>query len=99
MLNKPLGDDLRHDLICIVDALAALVAQCEGERRGEVGRIGGRETVGVIPYQRPLKPILEALYPKRSRSARRRSVSSPPNGWRPRQILEAIILRQRRKRC
>ena len=46
MLDKPLGDDLGHDLIRIVDALAALVAQGEGERRSEVARVGGRELVG-----------------------------------------------------
>ena len=43
MLDKPLGDDLRHDLIRVVDALAALVAQGEGQR----GRQVGREPVGV----------------------------------------------------
>ena len=29
-----------------MDALAALIAQCEGERRDEVGRVSGRELVG-----------------------------------------------------
>ena len=43
MLHKPPRHDLRHDLICVVRPLAALEAQREGERRGEVfGRRGGR---------------------------------------------------------
>src|SRR5271165_4104653 len=46
-LPEPLGDDLRHDLIRVVDALAALVAQGEGERVGDVGRVGGRELVSM----------------------------------------------------
>ena len=47
MLDKPPGDDLGHDLVRVVDALAAVKAQCEGERAGQVGRVGGRELVGV----------------------------------------------------
>src|SRR5208283_495191 len=47
MLNKPLSDDLGHDLVRVVDALPALEAQREGDRIGEVGRVGGRELVGV----------------------------------------------------
>ena len=43
MLHEPLGDDLRHDLVCVVDALAALEPQRKGERRREVGRVGGGE--------------------------------------------------------
>jgi Rap1a immunity proteins len=44
-------DNLRHDLICIVDALAALKAKCEGERRGEVGRVGGGKLVGGVRHR------------------------------------------------
>ena len=47
MLHKALGDDLGNDLVSVVDALAALVSEREGERRGKVGRVGGRELVGV----------------------------------------------------
>ncbi len=47
VLHKPLGDDLRHDLVCVVDALAALESQRKGQRRREVGRVGGRERFGV----------------------------------------------------
>ena len=45
VLHKP------PDHVGVVDALAALVARREGERRGEVGRVGGREfvRVGVSP--------------------------------------------------
>ena len=46
MRNKALGDDLRHDLVGVVDALAALVAQGEDERLSQVG-ISGREFVSV----------------------------------------------------
>ncbi len=35
MVRKPSGDDLGHDLIGVVDALAALEAQGEGERVGD----------------------------------------------------------------
>jgi hypothetical protein len=41
VLHKPPGDDLGHDLIGIVDALAAMEAQGEGQRIGKIGRIGG----------------------------------------------------------
>ncbi len=44
MFDEPLRDDLGHDLVGIVDALAALEAQCEGECIGEVRGIGGQET-------------------------------------------------------
>ena len=47
VLHKALGDDLRHDLVGVVDALAALVSKRIGQRRGQVGRVGGRELVGV----------------------------------------------------
>src|SRR5208337_1162923 len=47
VLHEPLGDDLRHDLVGVVHALAALVAQREGERRGKVARVGGGELVAV----------------------------------------------------
>jgi Rap1a immunity proteins len=48
VLHKPLGDDLRHDLICIVDALAALVSERMSERCGKVGRVGARTMRGAI---------------------------------------------------
>ena len=47
MLDKAPGDDLRHDLIGVVDALAAPVSKRIGNRAGQVGRVGGRELVGV----------------------------------------------------
>ena len=47
MLHKPLRDDLGHDLVGVVDAPAALLAQREGERRGQVGGVGEGELVGV----------------------------------------------------
>jgi hypothetical protein len=40
LLGQPLGADLGHDLVGVVDALAALEAQREGERIGEVLRVG-----------------------------------------------------------
>ena len=43
VLHKPPGDDLRHDLVGVVDALPAPVAESVGERGREVGRVGGRE--------------------------------------------------------
>ncbi len=47
MVDKPLGDDLGHDLGGVMDPLAALVAECEGKRRDKVGRVSGSELVGV----------------------------------------------------
>src|SRR5208283_5386646 len=47
VLHKALGDDRRHDLVRVVDALASLVSERVGERRGKVGRVGGRELVGI----------------------------------------------------
>ncbi len=40
VVYKPLGDDLGHDLIGVVDTLATLEAQREGQRVNDVGRIG-----------------------------------------------------------
>src|SRR5208283_4221203 len=34
MVHKSGGDDLGHDLVRVVDALAALISQCEGEGGG-----------------------------------------------------------------
>ena len=42
MLNKPLGDNLRREFVCVMDSLAAVEAQREGERRGNLRRVGGR---------------------------------------------------------
>ena len=50
MFNKPLGDDLRHDLIRVVHALAALVSERIGKRRGEVVRVGGRQHIAGIGH-------------------------------------------------
>ena len=41
MLDKALGDDLRHDLVGVVDALATLESEREGQRVGDVGRVAG----------------------------------------------------------
>jgi hypothetical protein len=51
MLDQPLGDDLGHDLVGVVDALAAGVPQRERKRSGKVGWIGGRELA--VEYGRP----------------------------------------------
>ena len=44
MLNKSLGDDRRHELVGVVDALTALKAQREGQRRGDL--LGGASVIG-----------------------------------------------------
>src|SRR5277367_2608501 len=46
MLDKSLGDDARHDLARVADALSAAVAHRIGERLGEVFGRGGREVDG-----------------------------------------------------
>ena len=43
MVRKSFGDDLGHDLVRVVDALAALISQREREGGGKVGEVGGRE--------------------------------------------------------
>ena len=47
VLDKPPCDDLRHDLVGVVDALAAMEAQGEGERGGEIVTRGRRKLIGV----------------------------------------------------
>jgi hypothetical protein len=47
MLDKALADDLRHDLIGVVDALATLEAQRVGQRVGEVGQIREGKLISV----------------------------------------------------
>jgi uncharacterized protein (DUF779 family) len=39
--DQPLRHDLRHENVGVMDALPAREAQREGERRGQVGGIGG----------------------------------------------------------
>jgi hypothetical protein len=50
VLHKSLRDDLGHDLVRVVDALAALISQCEGEGGGKVGRVGRREGFGRVEH-------------------------------------------------
>ncbi len=50
MLDEPPSHDLRHDLIGVVDVLAAVKAQLEGERRGEVFGRSGREVFGGLGH-------------------------------------------------
>ncbi len=46
MLDETLRHDRRHEFVRVVDALATLEAQGEGERVGDVFRRGGRERSG-----------------------------------------------------
>ena len=50
MVHKSAGDDLGHDLIRVVDALAALISQGEGEGGGKVGGVGCREGFGRVGH-------------------------------------------------
>ena len=50
MLNKPLGDDLGHDLVGVVDPIPAVVAERKRQRRGEVARACGRQLVGGVRH-------------------------------------------------
>jgi Rap1a immunity proteins len=47
MLDQALRHDLGHDLVGVVNTLPALVSKRKGKRSGQVGRVGGRELVGV----------------------------------------------------
>ncbi len=51
-LDEPLGDNLGHDLVSVVDALAAFKAQCEGKGVGKVSLVGGRELNGLFWHRR-----------------------------------------------
>ncbi len=48
VLDEPPGDDQRHEFVGVVDALAALKAQREGESVGNVLGGGGREGVAMV---------------------------------------------------
>ena len=48
--HKSAGDDLGHELVRVVDALAALISQSEGEGGGKVGGVGCREGFGRIGH-------------------------------------------------
>ncbi len=50
MVRKSFGDDLGHDLVRVVDALAALISQRERERGDKVGGVGGREAFGRVGH-------------------------------------------------
>jgi hypothetical protein len=49
--DQALGDDRRHEFIGVVDALAALKAQCERERVGDVFSCGRREPFGRVGHR------------------------------------------------
>jgi hypothetical protein len=75
MLDKALGDDLRHDLVGVVDALATLEAERKGERVGKVGWIGGREPVSmhggrIAERTERNKNMLRGLRPTRNAAGR-----------------------------
>jgi hypothetical protein len=48
VLHKPLGDELRHQFVGVVNALAGLESESEGDRRGGVIGRGGRQIVGRV---------------------------------------------------
>ena len=50
MVHKPAGDDLGHDLVRFVNALAALISQCKGEGGGKGGPVGRREAFGSVVH-------------------------------------------------
>jgi len=41
MLHEPLGDDLGHNVVGVVDPLAAVVVQREGDGQGQFGGSSG----------------------------------------------------------
>src|SRR5271166_6651562 len=51
VLHKALGDDLRYEFIGVVDALAALKAQGERQRIGDVFGGGGGEAFGRVGHR------------------------------------------------
>ena len=59
MVHKSGGDDLGHDLVRVVDALAALISQCEGEGGGKVARVGRREVFGRVEHATEVAQRLE----------------------------------------
>lgn len=59
MLDQPFGDDLRHDLIGVVDAPAAGEAQREREGGGEVFGRGGRQEFESIGHCETIREAVE----------------------------------------
>jgi hypothetical protein len=53
VLHKALGDDRRHDLVSVVDALAALEVQRERKRVGDDFGCGGKEGIAAALYPSP----------------------------------------------
>ena len=50
MVRKSFGDDLGHDLVRVVDALAAPISQREREGGGKVGGVGRSEAFGRVEH-------------------------------------------------
>ncbi len=50
IVHEPAGHDLGQDLVRVVNALAALISQCEGEGGGKGGRVGRREAFGSVVH-------------------------------------------------
>ena len=53
VLDKALGDDVRHDLVGFVDALPAADAQREGEQPSHLKVAASGEKLCALPAQRP----------------------------------------------
>src|ERR1700722_9245331 len=82
--TDPLRDDVSHEAVGVMPALAAFKLEREGERRREVIRIGGRElfVAGVghpmmTPPASALKSSIGAAWPRGRRGRRGQLRSSP----------------------
>jgi hypothetical protein len=77
VLHKPLGDDLRHELVGVVDSLAALIAQGERESVGDVIGGGGREAFGRVGHQ---GSVAEPRERSKNKTGRRGDLAAVFNG-------------------
>src|SRR5271166_4779452 len=73
MVDHPSRHDLAHDLVGVVRPIAALKAQREGERRGQVVGRSGRESVRGVCHDRAIAAAIE-----RSKNHTRDCDPSPP---------------------
>jgi len=88
MLNQATGDDLGHDLIGVVRPLAAVKAQREGERIGDVLGRGGREAFDGICHAGMVAATIERN--KNDRLRRRpRSMAASDRSPPPRHLFSS----------
>lgn len=80
MQNQPLRYDLRHDLIALVNASAAVVTQRERESLSDVGMVRRPEVVWIDDHGTKVRPRTRTYQELTSRDGVRVNVTSEPGG-------------------